>query len=91
MSADHLDIFKGRKFLGPLDLAQIRAINGKIEFAKMVMLDEMVNDIIELENKLHENELPVYERKICEMALKAREEDLNAFLGIENDRKNENG
>lgn len=87
---DELRIYEGRKHLGPIDKAVIRSIKGKIEFAKSMILQGLIEELQSLENLLEKEDLHDYERKVYVMALKVKEEELNEFLGIPNDRKNKN-
>lgn len=87
---DELSIYAGRKHLGPLDKFMIKSIKGKIEFAKMALLQTHIEELQSLEELLKKEDLHDYERKVYTMALEVKEEELNDFLGIPNDRKNKN-
>ncbi len=87
---DELSIYAGRKHLGPLDKFMIKSIKGKIEFAKMVLLQTHIEELQSLEELLKKEDLHDYERKVYTMALEVKEEELNDFLGIPNDGKNKN-
>jgi 3-deoxy-D-manno-octulosonic-acid transferase len=87
---DELKMFAGRKHLGPLDRAVIKSVKAKIEVAKMIILQGHIEEIKSLEDLLKRTDLLATERKVHEMVLLAKEEELNDFLGIPNDGKNEN-
>tara|TARA_B100000242_G_scaffold263482_1_gene210448 strand:+ start:391 stop:678 length:288 start_codon:yes stop_codon:yes gene_type:complete len=87
---DKLNLYAGRKHLGPLDKAVIKSVNAKIEFAKMVILQGHIEEIQSLEALLKREDLLVHERKVYTMALAAKEEELNDFLGIPDYGKDEN-
>ena len=87
---DELKMFAGRKHLGPLDKAVIKSVKAKIEVAKMIILQGHIEEIKGLEELLARTDLLKAERRVYEMALVAKEEELNNFLGIPNDGKNEN-
>lgn len=87
---DELNIYAGRKHLGPLDKFMINSIKSKIEFAKSMILQSYIEELQGLEELLKKEDLQDYERKVYTMALEVKEEELNDFLGIPNDGKNKN-
>ena len=87
---DDLKIYAGRKHLGPLDKAVISITKARLEFAKTMLLDSFIKEIQNLEQLLERDALLDYEKKVYEMALQIKEEELQNFLGIPDDRKNTN-
>ena len=87
---DDLKIYAGRKHLGPLDKAVIGSAKARIEFAKTIVLQSYIEEIQKIEELLKQDDLLDYERKIYATALELKEEELNDFLGIPNDRKDTN-
>tara|TARA_R110001592_G_scaffold58770_1_gene177870 strand:- start:27238 stop:27549 length:312 start_codon:yes stop_codon:yes gene_type:complete len=87
---DALSVYAGRKHLGPLDKAVINSVKAKIEFAKSIILQNLIEELQSLEEILKSDDLHDYEIKVYTMALKDKEEELNDFLGIPNDGKNKN-
>lgn len=87
---DELKIYEGRKHLGPLDKAVISSVKSRIAIAKTIILQSHLDDLQNFEKLLKSEDLADFERKIYEIALEAKEQELNTFLGITHDRKNKN-
>ena len=85
-----LSFYNGRKYLGPLDRAIISSQKSKIEFAKTMMLISYIEEIQEIEKLLQSDNLLSYEKKIYEIALEIKEQELHKFLGLPNDRQDKN-
>ena len=77
-----LSLFAGRKFLGPLDIAQINAAKSKENLVKSAVLHEIVKELQDVESQLKSETLS----KTDEIMLKLLRSQINTqlydFLGL---------
>ena len=85
-----MSLFAGRKFLGPLDKAVISSYKSKINFLRTVALQEHIEELNEIEEKLKDDSLTTVERLMMESVLQVKEALFYDFLGVPYDRTNEN-
>ena len=90
MSSNPLGIYAGRKHLGPLDKAVISSYKSRINFLRTVMLQEHIEELQEIEERLQDEKLTSAERLVMESVRELKEAQFYEFLGVPYDGKNEN-
>ena len=85
-----LKLYAGRKFLGPLDKAVINQYKSKVNFLRTVMLQEHIEELTSIENKLQDDKLTPAERLMIESLKEMKEAQFYDFLGVPYDGTNEN-
>ena len=85
-----LAIFAGRKHLGPLDKAVISSHKSKMNFLRTVLLQEQIEELMDIEEKLKDEELTSVERLMVESVHKIKEAQFYNFLGVPYDGTNKN-
>ena len=75
-------LYTGRKFLGPLDIAQINSKKSKENLIKTAVLQEIIKELQDVEHQLENEELS----KTDEIMLKLLKTQINTqlcdFLGL---------
>ena len=82
-----INLFEGRKHLGPLDMAQINAAKNQEKLIKAIMLNEIVEQIQETESELKKEDLPKADRLMLNMLKAQLNKHLCDFLGVPYDNR----
>jgi len=78
----NLNLYAGRKFLGPLDVAQINAVKSREKIIKTAVLQELVNDLEEIEKQLKEEKLSKSDEIMLKLLRSQLNNQLYDFLGV---------
>ena len=79
---NQIALLQGRKHLGPLDKAVIKAHNARINFARTMMLQEYIEELIEIEKELEKEDLTQMEKLMIKSIHQLKEEQFYEFLGV---------
>ena len=82
-----INIYEGRKHLGPLDVAQINAAKNQDNLIKAIMLNDIVEQIQEAEAELKKEDLSKSDRLMLKMLKAQLNKHLCDFLGVPYDNR----
>ena len=82
-----MNLYTGRKHLGPLDIAQINAIKNRESLQKSATLQSIMKDIKEAEDELEKKDLQPTEKVMLQMLKSQLEHHLYEFLGVPYDSR----
>ena len=80
-----LSLFKGRKFLGPLDIAQINATKSREKFIKTAVLTEIISEMELIDEQINDESVPQHEKVLLRLLKSQLNSQLCDFLGVPND------
>ena len=80
-----INLYAGRKYLGPLDIAQLNAIKGRENLQKTLMLERILEDIKDIEEQLKQEDIKRSERIMLQMLEAQLDKQLYDFLGVPHD------
>tara|TARA_B100000214_G_C23562368_1_gene443458 strand:- start:18 stop:287 length:270 start_codon:yes stop_codon:yes gene_type:complete len=78
-------LYAGRKFLGPLDIAQINAVKSKENLIRTAVLQEIVKELQDIESQLENEKLSKTDQIMLKLLKTQINTQLCDFLGLPND------
>jgi|TARA_R110000823_G_scaffold206071_1_gene336827 hypothetical protein len=77
-----IDIYSGRKYLGPLDIARINAVKNRENLDKTAMLERILKEIKDTEEQLEQENIAYSEKVMLKILAEQLDKQLYDFLGV---------
>ena len=82
-------LFLGRKHLGPLDLAPIRANEFCMGMLKLYTLNKLIEESEHYSKVMEDEEMPEMEKMMAKVIKEQLDVQINTFLGLQEDGSTE--